>query len=376
MRFTRRHLLQRGVSATAALGVAPALLAACGGSSTPNNKINFFSWQGYDLLDIPTMKAWRTKNHVAIHSTYISSGNDVTAKFTTGGGKGIYNLSTYVAGFGPFYVDLGIPSPIDLARVPNFAEAYPLFRSGSVASAWWHFKGQQWALPFTWGLQGINYDASKISAPTSYLDLLSPKLKGKIGVTDDAAPAIIIGAHVVGIFRADSLYTHSQLSKIIAFWQRMKANARLIVPSYGNMGDLLAAGEIVAAAPGWAAVNTFAAAKGDHTVQHVLPKEGSANFCDAYMIPSGSSGLDPVYEFINLAFSPQAQAQEAANLAQAAVVPAAVDLMDSATRTLYPYRDIQKVLTQSAPIVALPVKAPAGYATFSDWNAAWQAFKA
>jgi spermidine/putrescine transport system substrate-binding protein len=381
--FTRQELLRRSLVAGAAIGLAPSFLdslgsgvAAAATARADAGTINFFSWQGYDLLDEPVMKAWRKKNHVTVHSTYVSTHNDITAKFTTGGGKGIYNLSTYEAGWAPLYIQLGIPSPIDLSRVPNFRNAHPLFRTGPIAKQWWTVNGKQWALPFTWGIQGINYDATKMKAPTSYRDLLAPSLKGKIGITDDSIAAIRIGAHATGLFRIDAHYTKSQLDKIIAFWQALRKNARLIVPSYGNMADLFNAGEIVAATPGWAAVNSFAAAKGDNNVKHVAPKEGSATFCDAFMIPSGAKDLDPVYAYINQAFTPEAQAQEAETLVQAAVVPKAVPLMKKATRALYPYGDIVAVLTKSAPLSGVPVKVPKGYTTVADWNAAWQRFKA
>lgn len=385
MRFTRRELMRRSLIAGAGVSLGPALLgslgsgiadAATSAEEAVAGTINFFSWQGYDLLGVKAVTAWRKQNHVTMHSSYVGTHNDITAKFTTGGGKGIYNLSTYEAGYGPFYVGLGIPSPIDLSRVPNFKKAYPVFRTGRVASSWWHFKGQQWALPFTWGVQGVNYDSTKIKAPASYKDLLAPALKGKIGVTDDPVAAIVIGAHASGFFRTDSLYTPAQLKTIIAFWTALKKNARTVIPSYGNMADLFVAGEIVAATPGWAAVNSFAAAKGDHHILHAVPKEGSATFCDAFMIPNGAKDTDTVYAFINEAFSPEAQAQEAANLVQAAVSPAALPLMDKATRALYPYAQIDTVLTKSAPLEAIPAKVPKGYASFADWNAAWERFKA
>jgi spermidine/putrescine transport system substrate-binding protein len=383
MRLTRQELLRRGLLVGASFGMTPAVAAALRSGTanaaiaeTAAGTISFFSWQGYDLLDEPVMKAWRKKNGVKVKSTYVSTHNDITAKFTTGGGKGIYNLSTYEAGWAPLYIQLGIPTPIDLSRVPNFKNAHPLFRTGPVAKKWWNVNGQQYALPFTWGIQGINYDASSMKAPTSYRDLLAADLKGKIGITDDSIAAIRIGAHATGIFRVDALYTKAQLDKIIAFWTLLRKNARLIVPSYGNMADLFNAGEIVAATPGWAAVNSFAAAKGDNNVKHVAPKEGSATFCDAFMIPNGAKDVDPVYAYINQAFTPTAQAQEAETLVQAAVVPKAVPLMKPATRALYPYSDMVTVLTKTAPLSGVPVKVPKGYTTVADWNAAWQRFKA
>lgn len=372
-----------------AIGAGP-ILAACGsggtstatgssagpGSGSVAGTINFYSWQGYDLLAESALKTWRKQHDVTIHSTYVNSHNDITAKFAGGGGHGIYNLSTYEAGYGPYYVGLNIPSPIDMSKVPNFQQVYPIFRQGSVSAKWWNFNGHQWALPFTWGLQGVNYDASKIQPLASYYDLLKPELKGKIGVTDDVVAAIVIGAHVLGIFRGDSRYTPAQLDQIIGFWSKVKKNARLVIPSYGNMADLFAAGEIVAACPGWAAVNSFAAAKGDNHVKHNLPKEGSGMFCDAFMIPAGATNTDTVYAYINQAFTPEAQAQEAESLVQGAVNPKAIPLMNAATRGLYPYHKIDEVLTASAPLEAIPVTVPSGYASFNDWNTAWESFKA
>ena len=59
-----------------------------------------------------------------------------------------------------------------------------------------------------------------------------------------------------------------------------------------------------------------------------VPKEGAATFCDAYMIPAEAPSPDTAYAFINEAFTPQAQAAEAAYLVQACVVPEALDLME------------------------------------------------
>ena len=96
VRFTRQELFRRGLLTGAAVGIAPELLASLGSGTAAAaplaadaGTIDFYSWQGYDLLQVPALKAWRTKNGVTIHSTYCSTHNDITAKFTGGGGKGI-----------------------------------------------------------------------------------------------------------------------------------------------------------------------------------------------------------------------------------------------------------------------------------------------
>jgi spermidine/putrescine transport system substrate-binding protein len=387
IRFTRRELLrQAGVAAVAAGGL-PALLAACsndnGGGATPTaggsaggaadisgTTLDFYSWQGYDI-PVKPIKAWLKDNDVTMKTTYISTHDDITAKFTTGGGRGNYNLSTYEA----LYIDLGIPTVLDVSRVPNFQKAYDVFKTGT-AGKWFNVDGKQYAFPFTWGVQGINYQSDAIDAPTSYRDLLEPQFKDKFGITDDPVATIVIGAYALGIYRADSLYTPEQLDQILNFWTQMKANARLIIPSYGNMADLLASGEIVAGTPGWAAVNSFAADKGDDAVQHTVPKEGAATFCDAYMIPAEAPNPDTAYAFIDAALTPEAQAAEAAYLVQACVVPEALDMMDEATRTLYPYDEIEELLNKTAPLEAIPAKVPSGYASYQDWVKGWEGVKA
>jgi len=394
IRFTRRELLRRAGVAALSTASLPALLAACGAGgqshasvtdsptttpSTPGppsvaGTIDFHSWEGYELTSVAPVKRWMQSNHVTMHASYIASQDDITALFTTGGGRGSYNLSTYEAGYSQLYQHLGIPTALDPTQVPHFAAAYQVFRTGT-ASTWFRVDSIQYGFPFTWGIQGINYESSKVAPPISYRDLLQPSFKGRFGITDDPVAIVVIGAHVLGFFRTDSLYTHTQLGRIMGFWRQLKARAKLIVASYSEMGDLLASGEIVAGTPGWAAVNSFAADKGDDAVLHTVPEEGGATFCDAYMIPAGAADTDTVYAFIDEAFTPQAQAAEAAYLTQGAVVPEALDLMDDATRALYPYGQVEELFTTSAPLEAIPTVVPAGYANHQDWVTAWQAVK-
>src|SRR5512132_1334202 len=137
IRFTRRELLRQGGVAALALGSLPVLLDACssdnGGGSTGSTgatsasgpadvtgtTLDFYSWQGYDI-PVKPINEWLKSNDVTMKANYINTHDDITAKFTTGGGKGNYNLSTYEAGWGPLYIQLGIPEMLDPSKVPNF----------------------------------------------------------------------------------------------------------------------------------------------------------------------------------------------------------------------------------------------------------------
>ena len=65
MRLTRQELVRRGLLTSAAVGLAPAFLVSLGAevaaaapARADAGTINFFSWQGYDLLDEPAIKAY------------------------------------------------------------------------------------------------------------------------------------------------------------------------------------------------------------------------------------------------------------------------------------------------------------------------------
>src|SRR3712207_3996696 len=84
---SRRRFLQRAGLLTAAVGAAPAFLSACGdddddeaaegggegGGGVPraSGRVDFLSWEGYDLPD--PLKPWRRKNDVDVKASYIRS---------------------------------------------------------------------------------------------------------------------------------------------------------------------------------------------------------------------------------------------------------------------------------------------------------------
>jgi hypothetical protein len=50
--------------------------------------------------------------------------------------------------------------------------------------------------------------------------------------------------------------------------------------------------------------------------------------------------------------------------------------MSAETAALYPYDQIDDILTKQAPLEAIPVNAPSGYVSWDEWNKIWTAFKA
>jgi spermidine/putrescine transport system substrate-binding protein len=379
--LSRRRLLRGGLAVGGAALAAP-LLGACGSSSPGGGQpsgsiagtIEFISYVAYDLR-FPLMNKWRAAHGIGMKSSYISDQSDVTAKLSSPAGHGLYNLSSYSAQYGPFYKKLGILTPLDLSKIPNYTNSMPFFKSGKIYSEYWHFDGHQWGIPFTWGYDSINYNSAKIQPVTKTSDFLQPELKHKFAIADDLLGMILMSAQSLGIANPRGLFTHSELNQIIAFLTKMKKNALTIASGFGDIVNLYSSGEIVANISGFPGMQVLVAQKGINSIRSALPEEGSLSYCDTYFIPAGGNDTESVYAFINEALAPPMQAQEAGYLQAGVTTVKGAAAVAAPNRVYVPYNDVTS-LFKKAPLFGLPFNPPAGYASFSDWNNAWESVKA
>src|SRR5579871_4122262 len=178
--MSRRDLLAKGLALGAAGISAPYLLESVAGAtvapraSSVAGTINFLSWLAYDLR-FPQMNAWRKAHGISMNSTYISDYPEIPTKLTSPASRGLYNLATYGAQYGQYWKQLGILSPLDMSKIPNYANSIAYFKTGKAWSQFWHFDGEQWGIPFTWSYSCTNYNAAKTAAPKSLKDFLKPE---------------------------------------------------------------------------------------------------------------------------------------------------------------------------------------------------------
>src|SRR6185436_9038597 len=131
--ITRRTLVRRGAG-FAALGIAPAVLAACGGGGDGTTSgtatgggettaaqiggtITYFGYEGFDFPEV--LKKFNQENGLKVQAGYLTSVTDVPAKFAGGG-----NPEIDVLQFGdpelPFMLTSGVElEPLDLEQLPN-----------------------------------------------------------------------------------------------------------------------------------------------------------------------------------------------------------------------------------------------------------------
>jgi spermidine/putrescine transport system substrate-binding protein len=372
--LNRRSFLKLGGIGLTALSVSPFLKACRPATVAPasaevGGTLDFLSWEGYDLPGC--MDAWKTEQGITLSPSYIGDHNEIQAKLAAAQSAG-YDLTTYYQGFSDLYIkDLKILQPIDQALVPNISNLYDIFKAREF---WVDENNNQWGVPFTWGIEGCNYNADKISPPASWHDLLKPEFSGQVGMVDDLYGNVIVAGRSIGLGDALPNLSQAQLGEIKDFLLAVKKQARGIAPSFGDLTDMLVSGEIIVTFPGWAAVNVWAGDRGAN-IQHTLPKEGGFSFIDAYAIPANADNPATAMAWINHALTPEVQACQAASLSAGVVNPEAVPLLDEKVAAMYDYNDIENIFIK-APFYSLPPREPGDFATYDDWLSMWEEVKA
>ncbi len=376
--LSRRSLL-RGVGVTAGGLLAGGVLAACGEDSNGQSgspsvtlptsdfgKVTMLGWQGYD--DETARKPFEAKGGT-LDTTYISNNDEIIAKLR-GGGRGVYDLVTPNAAFLPALVQAGLLEPLDYDQLPATKEYFPEFNKPS----WNTFDGQTWGAPVCWGNGPLVYRPDLVpSPPVSWSDLGKPEYKGKVAMWDDGFGHIVVAAKGLGFEKPNEL-TKAQLAQVVAELKKIRANARVVAASLGDLGDILARGDAALTTQSWQGVAMFVREKGV-PCEWTVPKEGTWGWNDHYCIPKGAPNPEGAYAFINTMISAQANATIASNFVSGTPVETAVPLLSDDASEVFDYTDVGATLS-GLGFYSLPPLEPKGdLTTMDDWNEAWAQIK-
>jgi spermidine/putrescine-binding protein len=378
--ISRREFMRRigiTIGALAASSAAAACSAPAPGASAPkaaaapvSGQLDFYSWEGYDLLE--TTKQWRADHNIDLKSAYIASSEDTPAKVLSPAGKGI-DLITYFFGYWRSWSDLNLFSEFTADEVPNVKRMYPLFRDGE----FWRSakdKAKYVGVPLTWLTYVCNYRSDMTDPPEKWSDLLDAKYKGKIAIVEDPGALILTAATILG-YKSETM-TKKELAEIKKFLLGLKANAKTIAASYGDLSNLLISGEVVATYVGWAALDVWAA-KDNVTVSSVLPSDGVTVVADAYAIPTTADNRPAALAWLDLMLTDAAQLAVANELLTATVVPEVVPLIkDEKVRKLYDYDNIEAFIAKHPFTLFPPNTTTTDQASFTDWMKMWEEVKA
>lgn len=370
----RAPMSRRTILRSAAAMAGAAMLGPFVGTSPARAEIGgelqIMAWEGFDLTT--QLADWRKAHGVTQTVAAIGNQDDVQAKFIAGNPPPI-DLAEYNQGYNKLYGDdLKIIRPLDEALLPNYnAEAiFPGFYRGKS----WYWNGKLYGVPWTWGLNSLVYNTSKMAKPTSYSELLAPKLNGRIALVDDTLATWPVAANVAGFAAKYPNLTRDEMKQVFDSLKPYRDHARVIALTYGDVISMFVSGEIDAIFCGWSGLPVETAKQGVAT-DYSIPKEGATMWCDAWFTPISVDNIETAHAFINEAVRPDVQASVAAAVTAGAVTKGAVELMDDKTRALFDYSDLDAVF-KNAPLLGIPPRESDKYATYADWVAAWNEFKA
>ncbi|AXP05895.1 MULTISPECIES: polyamine ABC transporter substrate-binding protein [Pseudomonas] len=237
-------------------------------------------------------------------------------------------------------IKAGAFQKLDKAQLPNYANLDPALLKRLEKND----PGNQYAVPYLWGTNGIGYNVEKIKAVLgvekidSWAMLFEPENIKKLsscGVSfldsgDEMIPAMLnyLGLNPNSEDPEDYKKAEAQLLKIrpyVTYFNSSKyisdlANGEICVAA-GFSGDIFQA-----------RARASEAGKGVE-IAYVIPKEGGNLWFDMLAIPRDATNVKQAHAFINYVLKPEVIAQVSDTVGYANPNPKAGELMDQKVRT-------------------------------------------
>jgi putative spermidine/putrescine transport system substrate-binding protein/spermidine/putrescine transport system substrate-binding protein len=180
----------------------------------------------------------------------MGSSDDLVAKLRAGGAETI-DLISPSSDAATAIIDAGLAAPLDLGRIPSYADLSEGFRNLKVARK----DSTVFGVPWAFGPNPLIYDTTKIAkAPDSWGALWDKKYRGKLSLQDDIATLYMV-AQYLGMDDPNDpskLYNLSDedLAKVKAKMLELRPNVRKYWVTAGDMTQLFQSHEVVAG-EGW-----------------------------------------------------------------------------------------------------------------------------
>ena len=246
-------------------------------------------------------------------------------------------------------IKAGAFQKIDKAQLSNYANLDPVLLKRLEKND----PGNQYAVPYLWGTNGIGYNVEKLKALgidkiDSWAMLFEPENIKKLsscGVAfldsaDEMLPAVLNYMGLDPNSQNPQDYKKAEAKMMAVRPYVTYFNSSKYISDLANGDICVAAGFSgdVFQARARAAEN-----KKDFEIAYVIPKEGANLWFDVLAIPADSSNSKQAHAFINYLLTPKVIAQVSDYVGYANPNPAADKLMDQSIRTdetVYPPQDI------------------------------------
>jgi putative spermidine/putrescine transport system substrate-binding protein/spermidine/putrescine transport system substrate-binding protein len=270
-----------------------ALAFLAGSCRKREETLSLLVWEGY--ADPSFVRAFEEAHRCKVVASYMGSSDELVAKLR-GGSASNYDVISPSSDVAAMIARAGLATPLDLARLPSYAQLSPKIRELPLV----HVDGKTYGVPFMWGPNPLLYDTTAFKTPPdSWAVFWEPKYRGKISVWDDLS-TVYMAAQVLGYDKPDpsKLYNldDAQLDAVKKKLLELKTNVRKLWTTGGELTNLFQNHEVVAAM-GWPLM-TNQLRKANFPIGETIPKENTTGWIDHLMITAASERKDLAYAFL------------------------------------------------------------------------------
>jgi putrescine transport system substrate-binding protein len=316
-------------------------------SALADSTVRIYNWSDY--IGVDTLADFEKTTGIKTKYDVFDSNETLEGKLLAG--RTGYDVVVPSNHFLGKQIKAGAFQKLDKSQLPNYKNLDPELLKRLEKND----PGNQYAVPYLWGTNGIGYNVDKVKAALgvdtidSWAVLFEPeniKKLQKCGVAfldsaDEMMPAVLnyMGLNPNSTNEADYKKAEEKLLKVrpyVTYFNSSKyisdlANGEICVAA-GFSGDVFQAKS-----------RAEEAGKGVN-IAYAIPKEGGNLWFDMLAIPADAPDVKAAHAFINYILKPEVIAKVSDEVGYANPNPASGELMDQDIRTdeaVYPPKDVQ-----------------------------------
>ncbi|WP_246737293.1 ABC transporter substrate-binding protein [Nordella sp. HKS 07] len=286
IKLNRRAVIAMGVA-------APALLRATWARAA--SELRVMAWQGY--ADDDWIKEFQEQTGISPKVVFIGTDDEIWAKIKGSEGKDFDVFAVNTAQL-QRYIDAGLTTPHDLAKLPNQKKVLPRFQDLAQIRGIMR-DGKVHAIPFCFDSIGIIYDKAKVSpAPDSFTILWDPKYKGKVLAYDNGEHNFSFTALTLG-FPDPFHLTPEQMDQIKAKLSELKQNVLSFYTTPDEALQLYKSNDVALIWANYGQQQVKAMKDAGADIGYVNPKEGALAWLDTWAMTNGVQDKDAAEAWVN-----------------------------------------------------------------------------
>lgn len=284
--LNRRAMITMGVAAPALLRTSWVRAAS---------EIRVMAWQGY--ADDDWVKEFQEQTGITAQVVFIGTDDEIWAKIKGSEGKDFDVFAVNTAQL-QRYIDAGLTTPHDLAKLPNQKNVLPRFQDLARIKGIMR-DGKVHAIPFCFDSIGLIYDKAKVSpAPDSFTILWDPKYKGKVIAYDNGEHNFSFTALTLG-FPDPFHLSAEQMDQIKAKLSELKQNVLSFYTTPDEALQLYKSNDVALIWANYGQQQVKAMKDAGADIGYVNPKEGALAWLDTWAMTNGVQDKDAAEAWVN-----------------------------------------------------------------------------